>query len=65
MRYIILVLNTSIIDQDLPAPPPDDVPGAPTPPVVCAGGGEGGDGGDDGPLCPGPLPGAVVDKETR
>ena len=40
---MILVLETQIADHvTLPAPPPEDVPGAPTPPVVGVGGEGGG-----------------------
>ena len=55
-------------NKTLPAPPPEEVPGAPTPPVVGAGGGEGGGrgpGGGNGTLGPGPSPGATIDKETQ
>ena len=55
-------------NKALPAPPPEEVPGAPTPPVVGPGGGEGGGkgpGGGIGTLGPGPSPGAAVDKEMQ
>ena len=66
---MILVLETQISDRvTLPAPPPEDVPGAPTPPVVGAGGGEGGGrgpGDGKGTLGPGPSPSATVDKDSK
>lgn len=52
----------------LPAPPPEDVPDVPTPPVVGAGEGEGagrGPGDGKGTLGPGPSPGATVDKDSK